>query len=102
MQWTPLHAQFRGTTPSGPPLTVSVDINCVDNCGSSQGTYTIHVVVSVTGGIGPYIYDPAQTYDVTLPHCTDGLGTVSVSSADGQTASYTWPFHDVSCPQSTP
>jgi hypothetical protein len=85
-------------TPAGPPLSVSVVANCVGNCGSSQDTYTIHVDVFVDGGIGPYTYNPAQSFDVAFPHCTDSSGTVSATSADGQTGVASWSYHDVSCP----
>ena len=85
-------------TPAGPPLKVSVNFNCIANCGSSEGTYTIHVEITATGGIGPYSYNPAQSYDVSFPHCTDSSGTVSATSADGQTAVAIWSYHDVNCP----
>ncbi|MEP7355913.1 MAG: LysM peptidoglycan-binding domain-containing protein, partial [Anaerolineales bacterium] len=62
-------------TPAGPPLNVSVVANCAANCDSSQGSYTIHVDVFAEGGIGPYSYNPAQSFDVEFPHCTDSSDT---------------------------
>jgi LysM repeat protein len=89
-------------TPEGPPLIVSLSVNCASNCGSDQGTYDIRVDVSVEGGIGPYVYNPSQSFIVNFPHCTDGSGSVTVTSADGQTSVASWSFHDINCTQPTP
>lgn len=86
-------------TPAGPPLVVHLDYHCIANCGSKQGTYEIHVDVVASGGVAPYAYSPAQSYDVRdLPHCVTGQGTASVTSADGQTAEASWKYLDTSCP----
>ncbi len=85
-------------TPARPPLSIEVNLSCLANCGSSEGSYVIHVEVSVSGGLAPYNFNPAQSFDVTVPHCTEGSGTVTVSSADGQVNSMPWFYHDVSCP----
>jgi LysM repeat protein len=85
-------------TPAGPPLVVSLNWNCIGNCGSKDGDYLVHIVVTARGGVMPYTYTPAQTYDVSVPHCTLGQGTAYVSSADGQTAQQGWTYHDVACP----
>ncbi len=85
------------------PLTVSVEMHCITNCGSAIGEYVVHFVVTVSGGIEPYVYDPAQTFDVTVPHCVEGQGAITVTSADGQTVTTPWFYHDVACvPTTTP
>lgn len=85
-------------TPAGPPLVINIQLQCTDNCGSSTGTYTLRLVVEATGGVPPYTYTPDQTFDVfEIPHCQDGNGTVTVTSADGQTLSQAWTYHDPSC-----
>jgi LysM repeat protein len=92
-------------TPSGPPLNVTLELICTFNCGSREGDYTIRVTVLASGGVEPYTYDPAQIVDVTIPHCTEGEGTVTVTSADGQSVTTAWFYHDVSCvdlPTDTP
>jgi hypothetical protein len=71
---------------------------CVgDNCGSREGFYTVRGTVTASGGLQPYTYDPGQVFDVSFAHCTDGRGTVTVTSADGQVVSRNWTFEDVSC-----
>jgi LysM repeat protein len=87
-------------TPAGPPLAVSLNWNCIDNCASRDGNYVVRIQVQVSGGVPPYTYDHGQTYDVTVPHCTTGQGTTVVTSADGQTAQALWSFIDVNCPSS--
>ncbi|MGH2347877.1 MAG: LysM peptidoglycan-binding domain-containing protein, partial [bacterium] len=84
-------------TAANPPLSLSLNLQCVVNCGSNQGDYTIRIEALVSGGAEPYTFDPGQTFERTFPHCVDGAGTVTVTSADGQTASAPWSFHDVSC-----
>jgi LysM repeat protein len=85
-------------TPAGPPLSVALDLLCVgDNCGSREGFYTVRVTVRASGGVEPYTYDPGPVFDVNVPHCTSGAGTVTVTSADGQVVSRSWTFEDVSC-----
>lgn len=85
-------------TQSGPPLSLSYTSACVDNCGTSEGSYVIHFELSASGGIPPYSFSPAQSFDVTVAHCVTGTGTISVRSADGQFVSQSWSFVDVSCP----
>ncbi len=84
-------------TPSGPPLVIQVTLNCIANCGSQDGSYVVRVEASVSGGIAPYQFNPAQSFDVTVPHCSNGSGNVSVTSADNQFASMPWFFDDVNC-----
>ena len=86
-------------TPAGPPLAVHLSWRCIANCGSKQGTYQVHVDVLASGGVTPYNYNPAQSFDVRdLPHCVTGQSTVTVTSADGQTARATWTYVDSACP----
>ncbi len=84
--------------PVGAPLGVSLNWNCIANCGSKTGNYVIRVEAMVSGGVLPYTYQPAQVYDVTVPHCTTGQGTVIGASADDQTAQAAWTYVDTACP----
>jgi LysM repeat protein len=83
--------------PAGPLLALNLEWHCTVNCGSSEGTYTVLFTAQASGGVEPYRYDPASSFELTFNHCTDHSGTVSVTSADGQTASRNWDFHDVNC-----
>jgi hypothetical protein len=86
------------STPSGPPLGVQASLLCVGgNCNSREGLYTLLVSVTAFGGVPPYTYEPAQSYQVDFPHCTTGTGTVTVRSADGQVASDAWSYEDPAC-----
>ena len=90
-------------TPTGPPLMVTLNANCIANCGNKDGDYVVRIQVQASGGVAPYGYTPAlspnQTYyDVTVPHCNTGQGAEVVTSADGQTAQATWLYADVACP----
>ncbi len=87
------------STPAGPPLSIFIHFYCTSNCGSDQGDYVVHYEVQVTGGVPPYQYNPAQTFDLTLSHCAvpNPSGTVSVTSADGQSANATWVYDDPNC-----
>lgn len=85
------------STPAGAPLAITLEWHCIDNCGSNQGTYTIRITASISGGIGPYTFNPGQLYDEIHDHCTDSAGNVGVTSADGQQAIASWSYHDVSC-----
>jgi LysM repeat protein len=85
-------------TPSAPTLTLRLNSNCIFNCNSQEGDYIVNVQAIASGGVEPYSYVPGQNFDVTLPHCTNGSGSVTVTSGDGQTASAIWEHRDVSCP----
>jgi len=85
-------------TLAAPLLTLEVSINCIFNCGSQEGEYILRVEAQASGGVEPYTYSPSQSFEVTFPHCVGGAGTVTVTSADGQTATNSWTFVDVSCP----
>jgi LysM repeat protein len=85
-------------TPSGPPLVITeVRVNCISNCGTSEGEYVLRVEASASGGIAPYTFSPALPYDVSVQHCSNGSGNVTVTSADGQFATLPWFFDDVNC-----
>jgi LysM repeat protein len=88
------------STPAAPPLNLEVSITCTFNCGSQEGEYILRIEAQASGGVEPYtyIYSPSQSSEVTFPHCVTGAGTVTVTSADGQTVTKTWTFVDVSCP----
>jgi LysM repeat protein len=85
-------------TQAGPPLVINVNYFCTGNCGSSEGDYTVHFDVTVSGGVPPYGYNPGASFDLTFPHCTDGSGLITVTSADGQVVTQAWFYKDVSCP----
>jgi LysM repeat protein len=85
-------------TPGGSPLTLILNLNCIGNCLSKDGNYLVRLELSASGGEPPYQYMPAQTYDVSVPHCNNGLGTAVVASSDGQTAQRGWTYIDVACP----
>jgi LysM repeat protein len=93
----PTGAPPASPTQAGRPLAVSLNVNCTANCGSKDGDYELLVDVLVSGGVQPYIYDPAQSYVLILPHCTTGQVTARVTSADGQTAQTSKSYDDVSC-----
>ncbi len=84
-------------TPAGPPLGISLEWHCIDNCSSDQGSYTIRVTVTASGGIAPYSYNPGEVFDVVFPHCTTGSGNAGVTSADGQQAVANWSYTDTAC-----
>ena len=84
-------------TVAAPPLHLTLNVECISNCGSIEGSYTLRLTASVSGGLAPYAYDPAQLFELTVSHCTEGQGAVTVTSADGQTTTTTWFYHDVSC-----
>ena len=88
------------TSTPGPHLTLDVEVRCSFNCESSDGNYNVRVEAQVSGGVAPYTFNPGQSFEVSLAACADGAGTVSVTSADGQTASQSWTYHKVSCPNS--
>jgi LysM repeat protein len=83
--------------PASSPLALTLDWNCIANCGTNQGTYQLHMAASATGGVAPYTFNPAQSFNVDIAHCTEGQGTVTVTSADGQTVQASWTYHDVAC-----
>ena len=85
------------STPAAPPLTISLEWHCIDNCGSSTGSYTIRVTVTGSGGVEPYSYNPGQVFDVIFPHCTTGTGNAGILSADGQEAVANWSYTDTAC-----
>jgi LysM repeat protein len=84
-------------TPAAPPLGISLDFFCVFNCGSDQGDYVLRFNITASGGLPPYTYNPAQSFEQTFPHCTNPGGQVFVFSADGQQASTSWFYDDPNC-----
>lgn len=88
------------TSTPGAPLSLQVEVRCSLNCESSEGDYNVQVDAQINGGVAPYTFNPGQSFEVTVSNCNDGAGTVSVTSADGQTASQSWVYHKVSCPSS--
>jgi len=84
--------------PGGSPLTLSLNLACIANCGSKDGEYELRLELAASGGAAPYQFMPAQTFDVSVPHCTNGQGTVVVASADGQSVQHSWVYNDTACP----
>lgn len=84
-------------TPPFSLLSLVIDVQCTLNCGSREGSYTLHITANASGGVQPYTFVPGRVFDVTFQHCVDGTGNVTVSSADGQTATLPWYYRDVSC-----
>jgi hypothetical protein len=84
--------------PGVAPLTLSLNFNCIANCGRRAGNYIVRLMLTASGGVLPFTFTPGPTFDVEIPHCTDGRGVASVTSADGQTAQQDWTYTDVACP----
>lgn len=84
--------------PLGPPPSLTLTLLCINNCGSQEGTYIMHIEAQATGGLEPYSFAPGQSFDITSQHCFPASGVVTVTAADGQTASASWVYEDVSCP----
>jgi LysM repeat protein len=87
-------------------LALALNVTCVTNCDTLAADYTLHVEPVVTGGVAPYTYDPgvgldAQFNSQPFGHCSDVRGQVTVTGADGQTATAAWFYHDGACPTAT-
>jgi LysM repeat protein len=87
-------------------LTLSLRVTCIANCATLEDDYILHVEPVVSGGVAPYAFTPgdglgADFNSQRFGHCSDVLGVVSVTSADGQTATAAWTYHDVACPTPT-
>jgi LysM repeat protein len=108
-QFTSLYPGLSHNTPTPTAigsLTVVLNVKCIANCDTLAADYVLHVQPVVTGGAAPYTYDPGIGLDVQFNsqpfgHCSDVHGLVTVTSADGQTASAPWYYHDVACPTPT-
>ncbi len=92
------------TAPPAAPLVVNeVAALCIGGCADGAPTYRLRIIVSASGGVGPLQYAPGQQYDIDIPRCTKSSGTVTVTSADGQTAVGSWVYDDIGCvPTSAP
>ena len=94
------------TPTAGGVLALSLSVTCIANCDTLAADYILHIEPRATGGMGPYTFDPgigldAQFNSMPFGHCSDVHGQVTVTSADGQTASTAWFYHDVACPTAT-
>jgi LysM repeat protein len=87
------------TATPAPALTiVEVAALCIGNCTDPAApTYRLRIIVTAVGGAAPLSYSPGKEFDIDLPRCTDGNGTVTVTSADGQTVTGNWIYDDVGC-----
>ncbi len=87
-------------TPATSALTLFARATCASNCDSATGDYGLQIDTQVGGGLAPYDYNPGVSYLLTFKHCVDGVdlsGSVTVKSADGQSATATWTYHDAAC-----
>lgn len=84
-------------TPPGSLLSLSSEVQCTLNCSASAGAYTLHLTATALGGMPPYTFLPEQIFAMTVQHCVDGAGSITVSSADGQAAILPWYYHDIAC-----
>jgi LysM repeat protein len=87
-------------------VSLSLSVTCVANCDVLTPDYVLHIEPAVTGGVAPYTFKPgigldAQFNSQPFGHCSDVHGEVTVTSADGQTASTPWFYHDAACPTAT-
>jgi LysM repeat protein len=94
-------------TPAGTQaLTLSLAVTCLANCDVTTADYLLHIAPTVAGGVAPYAFTPGPGLDADLNsqpfgHCTDVQGQVTVTAADGQTATAAWFYHDGACPTAT-
>ena len=99
---------FNTPAPTGiGPLTLALTVQCTANCDTLAHDYYLHIEPHVTGGVAPYTLHPgigldAQFNSRPFGHCSDVHGEVTVTSADGQSASTAWSYHDSACPTPTP
>ena len=99
---------FNTPAPTGiGPLTLSLTVQCTANCDTLAADYHLHIEPHVTGGLAPYNLHPGIGLDsnfnsMPFGHCSDVHGQVTVTSADGQTATTAWSYHDSACPTPTP
>jgi LysM repeat protein len=87
-------------TAAAPTLTLFAKATCTSNCDSATGEYGLQIDTQVGGGLPPYDYKPGVSYLLKFKHCVDGVdlsGSVTVTSADGQSATATWAYHDAAC-----
>lgn len=87
-------------TPAATTLTLFAKATCVSNCTSATGEYGLQIDTQTSGGLPPYDYQPGVSFLLTFNHCVDGVdlsGSVTVKSADGQSATATWTYHDAAC-----
>jgi LysM repeat protein len=90
-------------SPAAPLVVNEVAALCIGGCADGSSTYRLRIIVSASGGVGPLQYSPGQQYDIDIPRCTKSSGTVTVTSADGQTAVGSWVYDDIGCvPTSAP
>ena len=109
---TPLPLPTAAETSTGEPPTAVPTLSvrevaalCIGNClDANQPTYRLRIIVTIEGGVGPYTVNPGPgfEFDLDFARCTKANGIVSVTSADGQSATGSWVYDDVGCPTATP
>jgi LysM repeat protein len=99
---TPPSAPAESATPAGALTVAEVAALCIGNCADpSAPTYRLRIIVTAAGGAPPLTYTPGREFDQDFPRCTKASGTVTVTSADGQTATGAWVYDDTACPGGT-
>ncbi len=84
-------------TPAPALTVVEVAALCIGNCNDQSPTYRLKIIVTASGGAAPLTYSPGREFQLDFPRCTKASGTVTVRSADGQTATGTWVYDDPVC-----
>jgi len=89
-------------SPAAELRVIEVAALCIGNCADQAPTYRLRIIVTVTGGAAPLLFNPGQMYDEDHPRCEKASGQVTITSADGQIATGTWVYDDTACTPPAP
>ncbi len=81
---------------AGPLVLNEIAALCIGGC-TEGATYRVRIIVNASGGAGTLKYSPGQQYDLDFARCTKSSGSVTVTSADGQSVTGTWVYDDGAC-----